>query len=270
MPDVLEAWRRSLTCEIAWTVTKERPAVVAAVPLVLDGLPCVALPYSFAERVASVRDAEEVAFVLSDAGNDARGLSVTGPCAVVDDVLGERFSQELLKQEVVKYPPSRVYVDTPLLRRENWWWLPRIIVQLRRIDRHRALPVRNDPARDALLVRHDGYQLRLDVVSPAAPTDWSANRMQLRSPEGALRGDGARVVAFWHQYTVPDLERWESWQVRGVLRGDELEVTGREGSPHDTLAPLGLLQRIRRQRNLERDCKRSIAAAERRIGPAPS
>lgn len=264
MADPLEAWRRALTCEVAWTVTAEQPHAVAAVPLVLDDLPCVALPYALADRVSSLRDAGDVAFVLSDPDTLGTGFALTGPCEVVDDVLGERYTDQLLKQEVVKYPPSRVYADTPLLRRENWWWLPRIVVRLHRLEEARELPVRSDSARHALLVRHDGHRLRVDVAAPAADADWSGDVVRLTSPSGTLRGDGAPVVALGHQHTVPDLERWESWYVHGTLRGDDLEVTARDGEPLADLPPLGLWQRVRRQRALERACKRGIAAAERR------
>lgn len=265
MTDVIAAWRGSLTCEIGWASTPESPGVLAAVPLLWEGLPCVALPYALARHAAPLRAAAVAGFALTDPNTStARGLTAIGPVEVVDDVYGERFQHELLTQELVKHPPSRVYADSPLLRREHWWWLPRIIVRLSRVERVVDLPTRADPARDALLVRDDGAGLRLDVVAPAGDDDWPAAKVRLRSPGGALRGDGARAVAFGHTYTLPDVERWETWRVRGVIRGDEMVVADREGVPEPSLEPLGLVQRIRRQRALERGCRRGIADAERR------
>src|SRR5690606_31504645 len=134
------------------------------------------------------------------------------------------FTEVLLSQELLKYPPSRTYADSPLLCRENWWWLPRLVVRLLGVDRVVDLAHRDDPTRDAVLVRDDGSGLRLDVVNPAGSADWAQPRLPLTSRTGALRGDGAHVLAFGHAHTV-DLERWETWSVRGTLRGDELVVT---------------------------------------------
>ncbi|MQA01880.1 MAG: hypothetical protein GEV07_03830 [Streptosporangiales bacterium] len=264
MADVITAWRRSLVGEICWTTERERPGVLAAVPLLHEGLPCVALPYALAERVDRLRAATSAAFVITDATTSTQpAAAAVGPVEVVDDLDGDWFTEVLLPQELVKHPPSRTYGDSPLLRRENWWWLPRIVVRLRSIERVVELAGRDDPARDALLVRDDGSGLRLDVVAPASSADWSRPRLPLSSRTGALRGDGAHVLAFGHAYTV-DLERWETWSVRGTLRGDELVVTDRDGTPDGDLQPLRLGERLRRQRALERACRRGISAAERR------
>lgn len=259
---MIAAWRRCLVGEVCWTTDQERPAALAAVPLVHEGLPCVALPYALAERAVGLRTATSAAFAITDARTSAQPAAAIGPIELVDDVTGDWFADELLPQELLKYPPSRAYADSPLLRREHWWWLPRIVVRLLRVDQVVELGTRHDPASDALLVRDDGSGLRLDVVAPANPASWEVPRLALRSRTGELRGDGARVLAFGHAYT-DDLERWETWSVHGTLRGDELLVTDRDSTPLQDLPPLRLGQRIRRHRALERACRAGIAAAER-------
>lgn len=262
MDELLASWRRATGCEVCWLDDVGRPSVLATVPLLDGEVPCVALPYARAAAAAGLRDAEQVAFAVTDSRSlraDTGGMAMVGRTRITDDISGEYFVTELLAQELVKYPPSRTLVDSPLLRRENWWWLPRILVRFDRVDRAVALPARRDASRDALLVRDDGRGLRLDVASAA---DWGVSEIALRAASGeSLRGDGAPTVALGHDHS-PDRERWESWSRRGELRGDLLAVTARNGEPGLDPAPLRLLERWRRQRSLERGCRQGIAAAE--------
>lgn len=95
----------------------------------------------------------------------------------------------------------------------------------------------------------------------ASAPDWDASEIALRPASGEpLRGDGAPTVALSHDHS-PDRERWECWSRRGELRGDLLTVSRRDGRPGLDAAPL--LERLRRQRALERGCRAGIAAAER-------
>lgn len=256
-------WEAAVTGELCWAVpAADRPAGIPVVPLVMEGLPGVALPYLHREIGAELRSVPEAAFVVTDsrslpAGSPGRAL--IGPLRVVDDIEGTVFADRLLEQELRKHPPSRALADSRLLRREHWWWLPRMLVCLERVDRTVTLPARTDPRRDAVLIR-DGTGLRVDTVRA---DDWSRSRVGLRALGGdPLRGDGGPAVALGHLYTVPDLERWEMWRRQGVLRGDELAVAGELGDPEVALGPLRLLERIRRQRDLGRACRKGIAAAE--------
>lgn len=264
MREEIKVWQRSLTGELCWVAREDRPMGIPVVPLILDDHPCVALPYLHRDVIEALRDADQVAFAVTDSGSlgsgdDANGVALVGPARIADDIEGDLFGRHLLEQELVKHPPSRTLADSPLLRREHWWWLPRVIVHLPRVSRTLPLPARTDPRRDAVLVR-DGVELRIDTVRA---DDWAADGVTLRSLAGdPLRGDGGPAMAFGHTYTVPDLERWEMWHRLGVLWGDRLLVTGRVGSPAATLEPLGLLSRIRRQRDLARGCRAGIAAAE--------
>jgi hypothetical protein len=230
----------------------------------LDGdTPCVALPYSRTGEIAGLREAEQVAFVVSDARSlraGSRGLAALGAPSVAEDLTGDMFTVELLGQELRKYPPSRTLADSPLLCRENWWWLPRIIVRLDRVRHTVDLPARTDPARHALLARERDGLPALHVVETAPETEAG---IALTEPEGAaLRGDGAPALVLGYDYSMPDLELWESWSLRGTLLGDALRVTKRSGEPGTELGPLPLVRRVRRHRALARACRRNIAAAE--------
>lgn len=264
MHDVVTLWRHATAAEVCWLGPDERPECMPATPLVLDDVPCVALPYSDRDRAAALGAASEVAFAVTDARSlhgDDRGATAFGAVMVTDDVDGSLFTQRLLDQELLKYPPSRTLADSLLLRRENWWWLPRLIVRLDRITRTDELAARTDAASEALLVR-DGLGLRLDAVTAKS---WDQPRVRLDPLDGQqLRGDGAPTLVLGHDHITPDFERWESWTLRGRLWGDELAVEERGGKPGAPLPPLRLFERIRRQRALGKACRYGITAAERR------
>lgn len=272
MKDLLRVWRPAVTCELCWLPEAGPPRTVAAVPLLDGDTPCLALPYAHAELVESLRTVESVSVTVTDPRSvpAGAGVAVTGRFTMFDDTEGEFFTAGLLEQELLKHPPSRVLADSRLLRKENWWWLGRIIVELERPDRVVDVPTRSDPARDALLIRPSSSAdpasaPEFSVVT--ADGGWDAPRVRLRPAAGAsIPGDSGLVTAFGHDYSVPDFERWESWTVNGELRDAELVVTDREGEPGKGLSALGLGDRLRRHRSLERACRRGIERAERRRG----
>lgn len=262
MHDLPAAWRRALVAEVCWLDGHQQPAGMPVTPLLIDGVPCLALPYASRKRAADLRAAPEVAFAVTDARSlpdGRRGVAAVGSVTVTEDLDGAIFTDELLEQELVKYPPSRTLADSLLLRRENWWWLPRLVVRLDRVIRTVELAPRADASRQALLVRN-GLGLQVDTVT--APR-CDGQYLRLGPLDGQdLRGDTGPALVLGHDYTVPDLERWEPWTLRGRLRGDELEVEQRGGEHAMPLPPLGLLDRIRRRRALEKACRRGIATAE--------
>lgn len=263
MERFVQVWRRAPTCEVAWIDGAGEPGALSAVPLLDGPVPCVALTFDRAHLRPALAAAPEVAFAVTDARalpNDADGVAAIGRIVLADDLDGADYADTLLEQELRKFPPARTLADSPLLRRENWWYLPRIVVRLDRVDRAVELAPRRDPGRDALLVRDDGAGLRLDV---ARAEDWSGECVALRAPD-ALRGDGAPTLGHGCDHS-PDRERWETWSVRGALRGDELTVTERAGEPGATPDALRLWERLRRARALSKGCRQGIAAAERAL-----
>lgn len=263
MERFVQVWRRAASCEIAWIDAAGVPGALSAVPLLDGPVPCVALTYDRAHLRPALAGATEVAFAVTDARalpSGADGVAAIGRLVLSDDLDGADYADTLLEQELRKYPPARALADSPLLRRENWWYLPRIVVRLDRVDRAVAVGARREPARDALLVRDDGAGLRLDV---ARAEDWSGERVALLASD-PLRGDGAPTLAHGCDHS-PDRERWQTWWARGALHGDELTVTEREGEPGAAPDALRLWERLRRARALSKGCRQGIAAAERAL-----
>lgn len=264
MNALIPLWRRAITAELCWLTAEGEPAALSATPLLDRDVPCVALPYARAGEVTSLREAEQVAFSVTDSRSlpaDQGATAAVGSVSVIDDTEGDLFVVELLKQELLKFPPSRTLADSPLLCRENWWWLPRVVIRLERTTHVLELPARTNPARHGLLVRERDSELAPRVVEVL---DGEGDRVRLRDPTGhELRGDGGPGLVLGYDYSMPDLERWETWTLRGGLFGNELAITERSGTPDADLAPLSLRSRMRRQRALSQECKRNIVAAKR-------
>jgi hypothetical protein len=259
---------------------------LAVVPLVLGGRPAVALPDAWADALRPLADAGTAVLTTTDprmTGPRWRPCALAGRVTVVDDIDGSIVVEQLLGQELRKHPPSRVLADSALLRRENWWYVPRVLVQLE-VTRCDPLPPRTDPTGQALLVSSgtDGVP-RADVV---AVPDWAARPLPVRGVDRqvlpmaggpSMVGSSAHAVAggpttaapLATDVSVPDLERRPQHLLVGHRRatdaGGELDVVaGPEGAPV-LPGPRGLLARWRLQRDLERSCRAGIAAAEGRL-----
>ncbi|SFP99576.1 hypothetical protein SAMN05421810_104141 [Amycolatopsis arida] len=266
MNELVRLWRRAVTAELCWLRPSGEPAAVAVTPLTLDGAPCVALPYARAAEIADLGAAGEAVFAVTDSRSlppRRAGAAAAGRIDVTDDTTGEVFAGELLDQELRKYPPSRVLADSPLLRRENWWWLPRIVVRLAHAHTVTDLPARTNPRTQALVVHGHGGA---PAVRTASVRD-GGQRVGLRPLAAGDLPAGGPALVFGYDYSMPDLERWECWSRYGTLDGAELTVTRRHGDPDAELGPLPLLRRIQRRRDLGRGCRRGIAAAERAATP---
>jgi len=166
--------------ELGWVGPRGAYAL-AVVPLVLGGRPAVALPYAWADALWPLADAGTAVLTVTDprmTGPRWRPCALAGRVTVVDDLDGGVVVEQLLDQELRKHPPSRVLADSPLLRRENWWYVPRVLVQLE-VTRCDPLPPRTDPTGQALLVTPgtDGVP-RADVV---AVPDWAARPLPVRA-----------------------------------------------------------------------------------------
>lgn len=267
-----EAWRTAVTAELCWTGADGSPSAIAVTPLVHEGSVCVALPYSRAAQVESLRAGRTATFCVTDSRSTGGepGLAASGPVTVVDDVEGEVLADGLLEQELAKYPPSRTLADSVLLRREHWWWLPRIVIRLDGPGAVTPLPARTNPARHALALTSDGTPRCVDLgdLDGLDGVDGVGDRSgpAVRDLSGAPLPDGPTLM-LGYDYTMPDLERWETWAVSGTVAGGALKVSARNGEPGADLPPLGLLARTRRHRQLGKDCRSGLRAAERRVAP---
>ncbi|MGJ7908413.1 hypothetical protein ACOQFL_18265 [Actinopolyspora sp. H202] len=268
MRRIRSVWREALTGELCWVDSAGCPNGIAVTPLLRGEVPCVALPYSHRGIVRLLAEAAEVGFAVTD-GRSLRagqsGMVAFGPVRVIDDLSGSLFGEQLLEQELRKYPPSRALVDSLLLRRENWWWMPRVLVELSGVNRVVEPARRDDPARNALLI----HGPETATVSAVALGDRGSGRMELTPLDDALPLDGEAGMVFGYDYTSADLERWESWWFSGSLERGRLEITHGEGTPGEKSRPLGLLERIRRRHRIAKACRGEITAAERRTNGGP-
>ncbi|GAB3016561.1 hypothetical protein GCM10011376_03820 [Nocardioides flavus (ex Wang et al. 2016)] len=113
--------------------------------------------------------------------------------------------------------------------------------------------VRDDCARDHLLVVAGADE---PVVRVARLSGGGPGHIALRSGHPSPPPPGPAVL-FGQDASFPDLEQWTQWSFRGRWDGAGLEV---DEAP-DTIGlgrPPGLLQRWRRQRDLERRCVAAI------------
>lgn len=252
-----EAISASSMAEVSWVVAG-LPRVRGVVPLVHGDVPVLAFTYADEDLAREVAGSSVVNLSLTEprsTGTAFRPLVMVGRPRLVEDPSGDLFATDLLPQELRRYPPSRLLADSPLLQREHWWYLPRLLVE---IDVEAVVQVltREDPARDHLLVvaGADG-----PVVRVARLADGDPELVSLASQGPPPPGP---AVLFGQDASFPDLEQWTQWSYRGRWDGAGLQVDaapGRIGLGR----PPGLLQRWRRQRDLERRC---LAAIPKPVG----
>jgi hypothetical protein len=257
LTEVLAAVRAAPVAEASW-VSEGAPRVRGVLPLVGEQGAVLAFPYAEAALARSLASATEVVLTLTDPHRTSaayRPLLLRGTPQLEEDREGDRFCRDLLTQELRRWPPSRVLADSMLLRRENWWWLPRLLVSLdvREVEDVALREIRED---HLLAVAAD----RLEVAVARVPT------RALTDPDGLARvdvvhgtpGEGEAVL-FGQAVSFPDAERWGQWSWTGRWDGVSLEV---RHSPRATGLPPapGVISRWRRQRALEKACRRALAS----------
>jgi hypothetical protein len=242
--------------ELLWRTGSGPPGATGVVPLLLDGRPAVALPWAQVETARAVAAAPEAALALSDprlTGPAWQPLALTGRPLLVDDPDGTVFTERLLDQELRKHPPSRALADSPMLRREHWWYLRRLLVVL---DQPRVADLRRreGPADAVLAVDDEGLHVRTVRVA-----DWGADPMVLGDAPAGVRGP---AVLVGQELSAPDLERWTVHTTVGDHADGRLKDV-RPSGPRELEPVPGLLTRVRRQRALERACVRALRDAGR-------
>ncbi|MBQ1027578.1 pyridoxamine 5'-phosphate oxidase family protein [Micromonospora sp. C95] len=256
--EVRRAIQAATVGELAWIDPDGRPQARPVTPLLLDDRPAVAFPYAEATLARRLAAAPVAALVVSDdrlTGRGWRPVAVTGRPRLTEDRDGALFAERLLDQELRKHPPARALIDSPLLRREHWWYLPRLIVVLD-VDTATTIGARVDGIGELLAVARDDRQLYVDSVT--RPDDQVSEAVRVRSFAGRQPADGPAVL-LGHDFSVPDLERWTPWTTRGELADGVLAVTA---TPARTTLPppLGLWRRLTRQRRLARACQDALSS----------
>ena len=251
----LAAVRGAGLAELVWRAADGGPPdAVGVVPLVLGEQPAVALTWGHEATARAVAASAEVALVLSEprlAGPSWVPLVLHARPTLVEDGDGRLFTEQLLDQELRKHPPARGLADSTLLRREHWWYLPRLVLLLDPLVVAPALS-RNDPG-DAVLAVDDGG-LHVDVVRVQ---DWSRDPLELAGGPDGRRGPAALVG---QEVAVPDVERWSVHRTTGAFSQGRFSVTHPVPDRRLEAVP-GLLARVRRQRALERACVRALRHA---------
>lgn len=242
--------------ELLWPLPGGPPGAAGVVPLLLDDRPAVALPWAHEATARAVGAAGEVVLALSDprvTGSAWWPLAIRGRPRLIEDRDGTLFGDRLLDQELRKHPPSRALADSVMLRREHWWYLPRLVVVL---EPGRIEPLApRESATDVVLGVDDGGL----QVATVRVEDWGADPLVLRGAPDTAQGP---AVLVGQEISVPDVERWTVHTTTGHHAGGRL--SGVRSSGPRSLEPVpGLLARIRRQRALERACVSALRASGR-------
>jgi len=227
-------------------------------PLLLRGEPAFTLSYADSGLARELAASPRTCLVFSDSRFAYVGwspLAVEARVEVAPDPEGDLFREELLHQEVRKFPPDRQLIDSPLLQRENWWYLPRWIVRVAEAKEPRPLVRRADPDH-GVLAYYEGGALTAETV---LVEDWDADRIPVRLPggPGPPLAQGSPAALFYHDFAIPDMDPRVSFLATGRLENGRLSVAERSGSRVLGKRP-GLLTRWRAQRDLERRCKAGL------------
>lgn len=247
--ELLAGCRRAQLAEVAWLDGAGRPDLTVAVPLVLDDAPTLALTYDRLELARAVAASGQVALTLATPAllRGATPVAATGHAVLEEDPRGERFREQLLDQELAKYPPARRFADSPLLQRENWWYLPRLVLRLTGLGGARTL----DAPGTVAAVR-DGDRLAVE----GCDLDDLGDHARIRRAE---LPDGPAAL-LEHGGEVPELEfRWHR-RLRGDLLGGQLAVVERDEIPPPAGRP-GVVTRWRDERRLGRACRLGLRRA---------
>lgn len=253
--DLVAAWRQAQLGEIVWDRADGRgpadgPDAMVVVPLTDDGTPCVALPFAHLEAAESLQRAGTAVITVSDPALCRGAQPVQARVRVTrhDDTDGAHFeASKMLLQELAKHPPSRRRIDSIMLRREHWWFMPRILLRL-------------EPLNDASpLLPGDGI---LGVRTSSGLEVTTASIIERRHeavhidamPRADLAGP---AVLLSHGAEPPDLEVHWSDRWHGALAQDRLTVTRYESNGRRGGAPR-LLQRVRAEWLLERQCRAGL------------
>lgn len=233
----------------------DMPRLTPVTPLLLDGVPTFTVTYACLELAREIAASSHVALVFHDSRLAYAGwspLSVTARAEVIQDPDGELFREKLLHQELRKFPPDRQLIDSPLLLRENWWYVPRLIVRLYETGEPRPIARRESPDH-AVLAHVSGGELTAESVRVE---DWDAERIPVRFPGAGEPPppESSPAALLYHDFAIPDMDPRTSFLAVGQLENDRLSVIRRSGSRTLGKRP-GLLTRWRRHKDLERRCK---------------
>ncbi len=242
--------------ELAYSEEDGSPRLEPLTPLPLDGGVAFALSYARLELARRLAEAPRVSLTFSDSRLAYVGwnpLAVRGRVEVIPDPEGDLFLDELLYWELRKYGPSRELIGSLVLRRDNWWYVPRLILRFTASDVPRPAARRTGPEHGVLAWR----AAQQTASEPVRVDDWEAERVTVRPASGSLVPEGVPAALLYHDFSVPDRDLRAALHVSGRLENGRLAVTSREGTRVLGKRP-GIFARWRAQKELERRCKAGL------------
>jgi hypothetical protein len=243
--------------ELAYTDEDGSPHIEPLTPLLMEKEPAFALPYSRTDLAHRLEKSPEVSLTFSDSRLARVGwspLAVEGRMEVIPDLEGDLFLEELLYWELRKFWPSRQLIGSLVLRRDNWWYVSRLILRFTETNAPRPLTRRSEPEH-GILARKTDDAITSDTVRVE---DWEAERPVVNplSPDTTLPG-GVPAALLYHDFSVPDREQQATLHLSGRLENGRLSATRREGS-HELGKRPGIIARWRAQKELERQCRAGL------------
>lgn len=254
---VLEAARLAACAELGWRDRAGDLRALAFTPLVIDDTVVAALPFDQALVARLLDTAVMAVLTLSDSRMALRGWSSWAQPVRIDvtaDRDGDWTWTGALDQEVRKYPPARLLIDTAVQRREHWWYVPRWLVRMQPTAAATPLPRRGPD--DAILFGDVSGRFGATCV---AVDDWEAEHVRLTPLEHTVTLDDATssALAMTHTFSIPDMEQWDRFELVGERRGSRLTVHDRRGRL--TLEPPpSLIRRLAQHWRRERACRRAL------------
>jgi hypothetical protein len=243
--------------ELSYLDSAGSPRIEPLTPLLMEKEPAFALPYSRTDLAHRLEKSPEVSLTFSDSRLARVGwspLAVEGRMEVIPDPEGDLFLEELLYWELRKFWPSRQLIGSLVLRRDNWWYVSRLILRFTETAAPRSIARRTDPDHGILAwktgdgissdtVRVEGWEVERPLVSPISPD--------------VTLPDGVAAALLYHDFSVPDMEQRAILHLSGRLENGRLSVTSSEGSRTLGKRP-GIVARWRAQKELERRCRAGL------------
>lgn len=282
MDIITRAVHGSSVADVAWLDAAGALQGCGAVALLWDKRPALAFTYAYEDLARQIAAAPQLVLTFTESRSTSNTFSpaaLTGRPTLVEDREGDVFSEHLLEQELRRYPPARIFADSYLLRREHWWYLPRLIIRLD-VDAVRPMPARSGagPWADNSRTESTGspaestgsreYLLAVGVddrVETHLATVWDGDEsgsLPLAPVEDRQLPSGPAIL-MGQDASFPDLAQWSTWLYRGMSTGDRLEVT--EAPSNMGIGPVpSVWRRMRDQHAFGRACRAGIARAERR------
>lgn len=254
--------RTAATAELAYLDGEGRVRARPVTPLVLDGNPAFTLACSDAALAEELRRSPEACLVFSDSRLALVGwkpLAARVRLEMTPDLEGELFREELLTEELRKYPPDRKLLDSMMLRRENWWYMPRFIFRAAdEIGELHPVEKRTSPNHSVLAWGDGDGGVSADTVEVE---DWEGEKISTKSLAGRNLPASNNAALLRHDFTVPDMEQRTSFLAVGTMNNGRFSLGGSEGE-RELGSPPGLIRRWREFRNLRKRCIAAIAKHE--------